>query len=147
MSVIPTNDRDPPVQGATQLSLQRHQRLRILLTGGTGFLGQGAQTQLATQYGVDEVAVVIRPKAIRDRKTGEILNILSPAEQSSKLLDDLGITNANTRDRFRFIAGDIEQPMFGIDEHGPRKKPPTSSTVRRAFHSMQPTRTHSGPMF
>ena len=36
-------------------------------------------TQLATQYGVDEVAVVIRPKAIRDRKTGEILNILSPA--------------------------------------------------------------------
>ena len=105
-------------KGATQLvALQRHHGLRILLTGGTGFLGQELMTQLATQYGVDEVAVVIRPKAIRDRKTGEILNILSPAERGSKLLDDLGITNANTRDRFRFIAGDIEQPMFGIDEH------------------------------
>ena len=51
-------------QGATQLvALQRHHGLRILLTGGTGFLGQELMTQLATQYGVDEVAVVIRPKA------------------------------------------------------------------------------------
>ena len=50
-------------QGATQLvALQRHHGLRILLTGGTGFLGQELMTQLATQYGIDEVAVVIRPK-------------------------------------------------------------------------------------
>ena len=104
-------------QGATQLvALQRHHGLRILLTGGTGFLGQELITQLATQFGIDEVAVVIRPKTIRDRKTREVLQVLSPAERGSKLLDDLGICDAEQRERFRFLAGDIEEPMFGISD-------------------------------
>ena len=104
-------------QGATQLvALQRHHGLRILLTGGTGFLGQELITQLATQYGIDEVTVLIRPKTIRDRKTGEVVKVLSPAERGSKLLDDLGICRAEERERFRFLAGDIEQPMFGVTD-------------------------------
>jgi len=104
-------------QGATQLvALQRHHGLRILLTGGTGFLGQELITQLASQYGIDEVTVLIRPKTIRDRKTNEVLKVLSPAERGSKLLDDLGICQAEARERFRFLAGDIEEPMFGISD-------------------------------
>jgi len=89
--------------------------LRILLTGGTGFLGQEIITQVAGEPCIEEIIVVIRPKVIRDRKTQEVVTVVSPFERGSKLLDDLGITDAQERGRFTFLEGDIEKPLFGME--------------------------------
>jgi nucleoside-diphosphate-sugar epimerase len=103
--------------GATKLyEMRRAGGMRILLTGGTGFLGQEIISQIALEPTVQEVVVVIRPKVIRNKKTGEVVETLSPSQRGHKLLDDLGLTNPNERNRFRFVAGDIEQPLFGIEE-------------------------------
>jgi nucleoside-diphosphate-sugar epimerase len=102
--------------GDAQLSkVQASGGIRILLTGGTGFLGQEIITQVAQDTSIQEIAVVIRPKVIRDRKTKEVVTVISPSERGFKLLDDLGIQDAQERSRFRFIAGDIEKPLFGIE--------------------------------
>ncbi len=104
-------------KGAKKLAeLEERGGMRILLTGGTGFLGQEIICQVAGDSTIEEVAVVIRPKVIRDRKTREVIETLSPSQRGHKLLDDLGITGEDERSRFRFIAGDIEQPLFGIEE-------------------------------
>ena len=104
-------------KGAQKLAeLEERGGMRVLLTGGTGFLGQEIITQVAGDSAIEEVAVVIRPKVIRDRKTREIVETLSPSQRGHKLLDDLGITSEDERSRFRFIAGDIEKPLFGIEE-------------------------------
>ncbi len=52
--------------------------LSVLLTGGTGFVGKEIMWQLAHHPDVSEVTVVIRPKTIRDRKTGDVVKVLSP---------------------------------------------------------------------
>ncbi|MBT6178520.1 MAG: hypothetical protein HOI23_14835, partial [Deltaproteobacteria bacterium] len=99
--------------GAAQLSkVQAIGGIRILLTGGTGFLGQEIITQVAQDTSIQEIAIVIRPKVIRDRRTKEVVTVISPSERGFKLLDDLGIQDAQERSRFRFIAGDIERPLF-----------------------------------
>ncbi len=102
--------------GATQLvALQRHHGLRVLLTGGTGFLGQELIKNLAHHVAIDEVVVVIRPKTLRDRRTQKVTRVVSPEERGTTLLDHLGIHRPERRAKFRFIQGDIEHPMFGID--------------------------------
>ena len=91
----------------------RHPRMRVLLTGGTGFLGKEILAQAASHPHVEEVVSVVRPQAVRDRRTKKVLRVLTPRQRGAKLLKQLHITGKAAR-RFRFIKGDIEKPGFGI---------------------------------
>jgi nucleoside-diphosphate-sugar epimerase len=92
----------------------RRPRLRVLLTGATGFLGKEVLAQAAEDRRIEEVVAVVRPETVRDHKTKEVLRVLSPAQRGALLLKRLHITGPRAR-RFRFIAGDIEKPDLGID--------------------------------
>lgn len=89
-------------------------RLRVLLTGGTGFVGKEFLWQVADDEDVAEVVVVVRPKLIRDRKTKEVVETIAPAQRGELLLDQLRLTDPAQRAKFRFVAGDVEQPNLGI---------------------------------
>jgi nucleoside-diphosphate-sugar epimerase len=89
-------------------------RLRVLLTGGTGFVGKEILWQAAQDDHIEEVVVLIRPKEIRDRKSGEVLEVISPATRGEELLRQLWLDEPAKRGKFRFVAGDIEQPGLGI---------------------------------
>ncbi len=89
--------------------------LRVLLTGGTGFVGQEFLWQAAHDEAVVELVVLIRPKEVRDRKTKEVIRVLSPAERGADLLRRLWLDDPGVSSKFRFIAGDVEQPDLGID--------------------------------
>ena len=90
--------------------------IRFLLTGGTGFVGQEILWQAAHNDAFREVVVLIRPKEIRDRKTGELQRTISPSERGEALLDRLWLRAPEQRAKFRFIAGDVEQPRLGISD-------------------------------
>jgi nucleoside-diphosphate-sugar epimerase len=91
----------------------RSPKLRVLLTGATGFLGKEILFQVAEDSRIGELVAVLRPETIRNPKTKEIEKILSPQERGALLLERLHIPKAR-RKKFRFIAGDIEQPNLGI---------------------------------
>jgi nucleoside-diphosphate-sugar epimerase len=91
----------------------RHPRMRVLLTGATGFLGKEILSQAASDPHVEEVVSVVRPQTIRDRKTRKVVQVLSPRQRGARLLKQLHVTGTAAR-RFRFIKGDIEEPGFGI---------------------------------
>ncbi|KXJ04628.1 Fatty acyl-CoA reductase 2, partial [Exaiptasia diaphana] len=65
---------------------------------------------------VAEMVVLIRPKTIRDRKSGEVLEVLSPERRGQDLLKRLWLADSEMASKFRFIAGDIEEPRFGISD-------------------------------
>ncbi len=88
-------------------------RLRVLLTGATGFLGKEILAQAAEDRRIEEVVAVVRPETVRDPRTKEILRVLSPAERGTALLRRLHIRGASAR-KFRFVDGDIEKPGFGM---------------------------------
>jgi nucleoside-diphosphate-sugar epimerase len=88
-------------------------RLRVLLTGATGFLGKEILAQAADDRRIEEVVAVVRPETVRDPRTKEVLRVLSPAERGVALLRRLHIQGASAR-KFRFVQGDIEKPGFGI---------------------------------
>lgn len=90
--------------------------LRILLTGGTGFLGQEILWRAAQDDAIKEVVVLIRPRDIIDRKTKQVVRTLSPAERGQDLLKRLWLDTPAKQAKFRFIAGDIEQPRFGVSD-------------------------------
>lgn len=90
--------------------------IRVLLTGGTGFVGQEIMWQAAHDSDIKEMVVVIRPKVIKDRKTGEVLETLSPAHRGKELLERLWLAGTDAAKKFRFIAGDIEEARFGIGD-------------------------------
>ncbi len=90
--------------------------LRVLLTGGTGFVGQEVLWQAAHDADVAEMVVLIRPKEVRDRKTGELIETLSPGDRGEALLRRLWLDAPEDRAKFRFVAGDVEQPNLGIDQ-------------------------------
>jgi nucleoside-diphosphate-sugar epimerase len=92
-------------------------RVRVLLTGGTGFVGKEVLWQAAHDPEIAEVVVLIRPKAIRDRKTGEVTETLSPEARGRGLLEELWLADHETAGKFRFIAGDVEEPNLGISEN------------------------------
>lgn len=92
-----------------------HLELRVLLTGGTGFIGKELLWQAARDRDVAEVVVVIRPKIERVPTTG-VERLLSPEERGAGLLDQVGIEDGERRSRFRFVAGDIEKPGLGLAE-------------------------------
>ncbi|MCG3194774.1 MAG: hypothetical protein DIJKHBIC_04041 [Thermoanaerobaculia bacterium] len=91
----------------------RNPRLRVLLTGATGFLGKEILRQTVEERRIEEVISVIRPEKIRDPKTKEVIKVLSPQERGRLLLERLGITGARAR-KYRFINGDIEKEKLGI---------------------------------
>jgi nucleoside-diphosphate-sugar epimerase len=88
--------------------------LRVLLTGGTGFIGQEILWQAARDDAIAEMVLVIRPKDIVDRKTGRLLRTLSPVERGAQLLRRLWLETPEQEAKFRFIDGDIEQPLLGV---------------------------------
>lgn len=93
----------------------RSPRLRVLLTGATGFLGQEILAQAASDRRIAEVVSVVRPQTVRDPKTREVVRVLTPTERGRLLLSRLGIGGRAAR-KFRFVDGDIEKPFLGISE-------------------------------
>ncbi len=98
---------------------------RVLLTGGTGFVGKEIIWQAAFDDDITEMIVVIRPRQVVDRKTGEVVKTRSPAERGETLLDRLWLEDPEVRAKFTFVAGDVELPNLGIasgllEELGPR---------------------------
>jgi hypothetical protein len=102
-------------QARAQLAaLGKRPRLRVLLTGATGFLGKEFLAQAAAHPHVEEVVSVVRPETIRDRRTREVVKVLSARERGALLLERLHIKGRPAR-RFRFVEGDVEKPAFGLD--------------------------------
>jgi nucleoside-diphosphate-sugar epimerase len=98
----------------------RSPKLRVLLTGATGFLGKEFLAQAADDRRIEEVVSVIRPEKIRDPKTKEVVRVLSPKERGALLLARLHVTDAKAK-KFRFVDGDIEKPDLGISPEELRK--------------------------
>jgi nucleoside-diphosphate-sugar epimerase len=95
-------------------ALGKRPRLRVLLTGATGFLGKEFLAQAASDPHVEEVVSVVRPETIRDRKTKQVVRVLSARERGALLLKRLFVSGKAAR-KFRFVEGDVEKPGFGID--------------------------------
>jgi nucleoside-diphosphate-sugar epimerase len=93
--------------------LGRRPRLRVLLTGATGFLGKEILAQAANDRRIEEVVAVVRPETVRDPKTKAVLKVLSPGQRGALLVKRLHIKKTAAR-KFRFVEGDIEKPDFGI---------------------------------
>jgi nucleoside-diphosphate-sugar epimerase len=106
-------------------ALGRRKRLRVLLTGATGFLGKEILAQAASSPHVEEVVSVVRPEAVRDRRTKKVVKVLSARERGAQLLKRLHVTGKAAR-KFRFVEGDVERPGFGID-------PPELERLRRTL--------------
>ena len=94
-------------------ALGRKPRFRVLLTGATGFLGQEIVAQAARDRRVEKVVAVLRPESLRDRKSGEVTEVIPPEERGRRLLKRLRIPKAAAR-KFAFVAGDIERPRLGL---------------------------------
>ena len=62
---------------------------------------------------------VVRPETIRDRKTKQVVKVLSARERGALLLKRLHVTGKAAA-RFRFVEGDVEKPDFGIEASGAR---------------------------
>ncbi|MGE5125441.1 MAG: SDR family oxidoreductase [Betaproteobacteria bacterium] len=124
-SEVKTRVRELQGQARERLrALGRRPRFRVLLTGATGFLGKELLAQAADHPHVAEVVCVVRPETVRDRKTKEVLRVLSAHERGRLLLRRLHVTGAAAR-KFRFVEGDVEKPGLGIaarelDELAPR---------------------------
>jgi nucleoside-diphosphate-sugar epimerase len=102
-------------QASAQLAaLGKRPRLRILVTGATGFLGKELLAQAASDPHVEAVVSVVRPETIRDRKTKRVLRVLGARERGALLLKRLHVTGKAAR-KFRFVEGDVERPGFGIE--------------------------------
>lgn len=91
-------------------------RLKVLLTGGTGFIGKEIIWQAAHDPDIAELIVLIRPKEVIDRNTGEIKEVLTPERRGEELLRELFLDGPGKRSKFRFVSGDVEQPNLGIAE-------------------------------
>jgi nucleoside-diphosphate-sugar epimerase len=107
--------RELQKQASSRLdALGARRRLRVLLTGATGFLGKEILAQAASSPHVEEVVAVVRPETVRDRRTKQVIGVLSPQQRGARLLKRLGIAGKAAR-RFRFVRGDVEEPWLGID--------------------------------
>ena len=106
-------------------------RVRVLLTGGTGFLGKEIMAQAAEDDSIREVVVVIREKEIRDRKTKQVVKVIPPAERGAELLSQLWLTGRPEAKKFRFVSGDIEKPALGIS---PEEQQHLKKTLTHAIH-------------
>ena len=99
---------------AKLVALGKRPRLRLLLTGATGFLGKEILAQAAAHPHVEEIVSVVRPETIRDRKTKQVVRVVSARERGAQLLKRMDVAGRAAR-KFRFVEGDVERPGFGID--------------------------------
>jgi nucleoside-diphosphate-sugar epimerase len=91
----------------------RQPKLRVLLTGATGFLGKEILHQAASDRRIEELVAVVRPETVRDPKTKEIVKVLTPQQRGALLLKRLHLKPSQAR-KFRFVEGDIEKPDLGL---------------------------------
>lgn len=91
----------------------RAPKLRVLLTGATGFLGKEILFQAASDRRIEELIAVVRPETIRDPKTKAVLKVLTPQQRGALLLKRLHLRPSQAK-KFRFLEGDIERPDLGI---------------------------------
>ncbi len=117
-------------EARSRLSIRKG--IRVLLTGGTGFVGKEVLWQAAHDPAIEEVVVVIRPKEIRDRKTKQVVKVLSPAERGANLLKELWLDDQPARSKFRFIDGDVEKHGLGISESDRAR---LKRTITHVIHS------------
>jgi diacylglycerol O-acyltransferase / wax synthase len=113
-------DKVDQLQDEAQWALERTRhkgrvKLRVLLTGGTGFVGKELMWQAASMPEITEMVVLIRPKTVRNRE-GEVIEVIEPAERGRRVLQQLWLDSPGLEDKFRFIAGDIEQPRLGVSD-------------------------------
>ena len=87
--------------------------VRVLLTGGTGFVGKEILHRAASDPGIATVFVLIRPKTLRDRD-GNVRKTLTAEDRGQALVDELGLGEAGAK--LRFLAGDIEAPRLGLSD-------------------------------
>jgi nucleoside-diphosphate-sugar epimerase len=121
-------------EATEKLDAVRHHgrpRLTVLLTGGTGFVGQEILWQAAHDDAVAEMVVLIRPKQVVDRATGEVVSTQSAEERGRALLDRLWLAGTPAAGKFRFIAGDVERERLGIDDDEHRR---LASTLTHVIH-------------
>ncbi len=117
-------------EARARLSIRRG--LRVLLTGGTGFVGKEVLWQAAHDPMIEEVVVVVRPKEIRDRKTKQLVKTLSPADRGAALLKELWLEEHPGRGKFRFVDGDVEKHGLGISESDRAR---LKRTITHVIHS------------
>jgi nucleoside-diphosphate-sugar epimerase len=96
-------------------ALGKRPRLRVLLTGATGFLGKELLAQAASHPHVEEVVSVVRPEVVRDRRTKQVVRVVSARDRGARLLARLHVAGRAAR-KFRFVEGDVEKPGFGIEK-------------------------------
>jgi nucleoside-diphosphate-sugar epimerase len=85
-------------------------RLRIFLTGATGFLGQELLAQAATDPHVEEVVCLVRAQSVRGRDGRA--HRQGARARGRRLLEHLGLTAQASR--FRFVEGDVERRGLGL---------------------------------
>ena len=88
-------------------------RLRVLLTGATGFVGKEILAQAAGDRRIAGVVCVLRPEKVRDPATGAVIGMRSASQRGALLLKRLRIDGARAA-KFRFVDGDIEKPSLGL---------------------------------
>ena len=98
--------------GAALAALGPKPPLRVLLTGGTGFLGKEFLVQSADDPHVAEVVCLLRPERVRDPLTGRVV-VVHARQRGARLLQLLGIRGAAAR-RIHFLEGDVERPGLGL---------------------------------
>ena len=89
--------------------------LRVLLTGGTGFLGQELIHQALEDPGIEALYVLIRPQRVPDSTAPEGSRILEAAERGRLLLGRLGVADSIEDGRIHFLTGDIEEEHLGLE--------------------------------
>jgi len=87
--------------------------LSVLVTGGSGFLGKEILAQAARDAEIARLIVLMRPKPIVDKRSGRVIEVLSPERRGEALLAELRLTTQQ-RGKFRFVAGDVEEQGLGI---------------------------------
>ena len=105
--------QDLRAQAAAALERSEAAGLAVLITGGTGFLGKEILRQAARERRIAQVIVLIRPKPIREKSTGRVIEVHAPERRGQALLAELRLA-ADECAKFRFVAGDVEQPGLGI---------------------------------
>jgi nucleoside-diphosphate-sugar epimerase len=88
-------------------------RLRILLTGATGFLGKEVLVQAAGDPHVAEVICLLRPERAGGARPRRGAAVAGAEERGTRLLHQLGIRGATAR-RVRFVEGDVERAHLGL---------------------------------